>query len=143
MTMIRPLTLPSIIVVGALMNPFAARAQRTYMVTESAYIATHPTGGCNAILMRAANRFQRQDAGTVKKYLFSRWCAFRDPGFKPWEQEFSGVQEVQGSDVIYIPAQKMIDGRTFPGNYWCSHAIVDVRKWRAGKCTKNGWVGTR
>ena len=126
----------------AVVTEAPAKAEDAYTVIDTYYMSSHPWGGCNAILRRESARKGDASKKTVK-YLFSRRCAFRDPHFKPWEQEFAGVQEIKGPNVIYIPAQKMLDGRNFPGNYWCPWASANIRIWRAGYCTKDGFLGTK
>ena len=113
-----------------------------YHIEDIHYISSHPWGGCNDIIRRKSTEI---DSGQQSvKYLFRRQCGFRDPHFKVWEQEFANVVEIQDAEVIYIPEQKMLDGRIFPGNYWCAWPTKKFFKiWRAGYCSKEGFVGSK
>ena len=117
----------------------SSSAQTTYTVKETSYISSHPWGGCNAIIRKEIRRGLGQK---IVRYVFRRSCG-RHP-FKYWEQEFANVQETDGHNAIYIPKQEMIDGRVFPGNYWCIPPSAEFfRTWRIGYCTKDGFIGAK
>ena len=114
----------------------------TYQIKDIYYIASHPWGGCNDIIRRESTGIDTSQQSV--KYLFRRSCGIRDPHFKTWEQEFSDVVEIKDSHIIYIPEQKLLDGRIFPGNYWCAWPAREFFKtWRGGYCTKDGFIGTK
>ncbi len=115
-------------------------SNNTYLIDDTHYISSHPTGGCNEVIRRITTNVNTNKKNI--KYLFSRTCGGRQSA-SAWEQEFVNVKEVKGSSVIYIPEQKMVDGRTFPANYWCKLQSTRefLRTWRAAYCTKYGLKG--
>ena len=120
--------------------------------TEVLYLGHHPSGGCRWVFRKDAAQFiefgerklyspdVEENVWLVhkkNKYILATHCS-RDPRHKSWEQELADVQEIKGKSVIYIPKQKMVDGSTFGGDYWC----VLPKQWisRVAHCTKEGWV---
>ena len=72
--------------------------------------------------------------------MVGSYCS-RDDRHKAWEQELAGVQEIKGKSVIYIPKQKMVDGASILGGYFCTYPEEStLSKWRVVRCTKEGWV---
>ena len=101
------------------------------------YFPYLPTGGCNQVFRTEGKGWL---ANKKVKYKFGVYCS-RDDRHKAWEQELAGVQEIKGKSVIYIPKQKMVDGSTFGGGYFCTYPENNTwRKWGATtQCTKEGW----
>ena len=113
-----------------------ANAEDIQSVKQTEYMAYHPSGGITAVLRREA---MKSTSGLNNvEYIYLR--AGGGGRFGPtWWQVLENVKEVKGPGTIYIPEQKLVDGRTFPGNHWC--AIVDrnlFSQWKFGQCTKTG-----
>lgn len=97
---------------------------------ESRYIGGHPTSTCNYI----ANRLYFSPTRR-RVFSFVRGCAFR---MSVWEQELTGVSLVAGGDVLHVPRQVLVDGRSFPGVYWCKYT-PELSTYRSASCGKDGW----
>ncbi len=118
----------------------SANAEHIQTVKIDAYLANHPWGGITAILRREIMGSSGKTATGSKyvEYIYQRAGGGGRFG-ATWSQVFENVKEVRGINTIYIPEQKLVNGGTFPGNYWCR--IVDRKlfsKWAFGQCTETG-----
>ena len=100
--------------------------------SQASYIGGHPTSTCNYIA-----KCLYFSPGCRKVFVFVRGC-----GKLTWEQELSDVSVLDGGDVLHVPRQVLIDGRSFPGEYWCRYS-PGVQKmlsmYRSASCVKAGW----
>ena len=113
----------------------AQASEQRVSYVESPYIGGHPTSTCNYIARRlyVAPKYRQN-------FVFVRGCGGR--GGLPWEQELSGVSVLAGGDVLHVPRQVLIDGRSFPGEYWCKYSPIiqkELPKYRSASCAKTGW----
>lgn len=110
-------------------------SEEKFSYSQTSYIGGHPTSTCNYIANRLYSSPERR-----RVFVFVRGCGSRDG--LPWEQELSGVSVLGGGDVLHVPRQVLIDGRTFPGVYWCKYSS-GVQKtlsvYRSASCVETGW----
>ena len=117
----------------------SAAASGFVSYTQSEYIGGHPGSTCNYI----AKRDYSAPLGRPVAFVFVRGCGRG----MPWEQELSGVSVLAGGGVLHVPRQVLVDGRSFPGEYWCRYSSVvqkTLSMYRSASCVKTGWsFGTK
>lgn len=107
----------------------SAAASSFVSYTQTEYIGGHPTSTCNYI----AKRVYFSPPGHPVAFVFVRGCIGKE-----WQQELSGVSVLAGGDVLHVPRQVLVDGRSFPGVYWCKDT-PELSRYRTASCGKNGW----
>jgi len=101
---------------------------------QRAFLAAHPSSTCNYI----AERTYVEPVRAVE-YVFVRGCGGRDP--RTWEQQLLDVRSLSLNNVIFVPAQEMVDGRVLGGNYFCLYSSLPPSS-SSATCTATGWVLT-
>ncbi len=124
-----------LVTASGVLGDVAKASERSVSYSQTSYIGGHPTSTCNYIAKRLYPSPEYR-----KVFVFVRGCGGR--GGLPWEQELSGVSVLGRGDVLHVPRQVLIDGRSFPGEYWCKYS-PGVQKtlsmYRSASCVKAGW----
>lgn len=121
--------------IAGVLLPVGKASEEKISYSQSTYIGGHPTSTCNYIANRLYFSPERRRA-----FVFVRGCGGR--GGLPWEQELSDVSVLGGGDVLHVPRQVLVDGRTFPGVYWCKYSSgvqKTLSMYRSASCVKSGW----